>query len=244
MSKNEVTECCKRCGHDVSNNYCPNCGSPRTVQKIDTKYLIEELISVFNLEKGILFTIRETLLRPGESIRMYLKTDRSYLVKPVLFIILCSLVYTFTQQLLQFHDGYIDIGTGSGDPIAGDMILTWISENYGYSNILIAFFIALWTKLFFRKQPYSYFEAVVLLCYVMGISMLIYTIFGVAETILNISTMQIGAMIGFFYSCWAIGRFYEEQKVFSYIKAFICYILGTLTFILSAFSIVYLTGLF
>ena len=244
MSNNDVTGPCGRCGHIVTDKYCSNCGCPKKVQKINTRYLVEELISIFNLERGILFTVRETLLRPGESVRMFLKTDRSYLVKPVLFIILCSLIYTFTQQLLQFHDGYIDIGTGNGVQPASDMILTWISSNYGYSNILIAFFIAIWTRLFFRKYPFNYFEAVVLLCYVMGISMLIYTLFGAAEIMMNISTVQIGAMIGFFYSCWAIGNFYGERKVISYIKALFSYLFGVLTFILSAFSIVFLAELF
>ena len=39
---------------------------------------------------------------------------------------------------------------GWGDSSIG-AILAWVSANYGFVNILMAGFIALWIKLFFRE---------------------------------------------------------------------------------------------
>ncbi|MDO6473096.1 hypothetical protein Q4500_15170 [Maribacter sp. 1_MG-2023] len=120
-------------------------------------------------------------------------------------------------------------------------LFEWLSKNYGYSNILMAIPIALWTKIFFRKQNYNYYQIFTILSYFIGISVLIQTIFGIINGTTNLKVVQIGFIIGSIYVAWAIGQFFERPKRWSYFKGFLSYILGAITFLILVVSIGYVT---
>ncbi|NAS30431.1 DUF3667 domain-containing protein [Flavobacteriaceae bacterium R38] len=172
------------------------------------------------------------LIRPGKNIHEFIHNDRNRLVKPMVFVIICSLLYSVAQQLLNFEDGYVNAG-GLGDSAVAT-IYTWIQKNYGYTNILMAVFIAGWIKLLFRKYDYNFFEIIILLFFVMGIGMLIYTIFGLLDSLIEIKVLQIGGILGFIYVSWAIGQFFDRNKKINYLKGLLAYVLGTVTFFLIA----------
>jgi hypothetical protein len=44
--------------------------------------------------------------------------------------------------------------------------------------------------------------------------------------------MQFAGIGGFAYTTFAIGQFYDKRKIASYVKAFLAYILGMVTFVL------------
>ena len=213
-------------------NYCSNCGTPVALKRINGQYILKEISSVLNFDKGILYTIRELLLRPGKNIQTFILEDRGRLVKPIIFIIITSLIYTLAQQFFHFEDGYVNaVGF---EESATTKIFGWIQSNYGYANILMAIFIAGWIKVFFNKYEYNFFEILILLCFVMGIGMLIYTVFGIIESITKMQILQAGGMIGLIYTSWAIGRFFDNNKKVNYLKAFLSYLLGMITFFLGA----------
>ena len=203
--------------------------------RIDGKYLLQEIYSVLSFEKGFLLTIRELAINPGKSIKDFLNEDRNRLVKPVVFLILTSLIYTIINNSFQFEDSYVQFS--GNDDSATLSISYWIQGNYGYTNIIMAIFIAGWVKLFFRKREINIFEILVLLCFVMGMGMLIYAIFGVVQSLIDFNLMQVAGIIGFFYLTWAIGQFYGKGKIVNYVKAFFAYILGMITFSITAILI-------
>jgi len=221
---------CKNCKTEVNQNYCPNCGIPISLQRINGRYIFKEITSVLSFDKGILLTIKELLIRPGQNIKSFIHEDRNRLVKPLIFLIICSLIYTVAQQLLYFEESYVNNG-GLEESSAVIIITEWIQQHYGYANILMAIFIAMWIKLFFRKYNYNYFEILILLCFVMGIGMLIYMIFGIIESVTEISVLHFGGIFGLAYVAWAIGRFFDKTKKVNYLKGLLSYLLGMITFI-------------
>jgi hypothetical protein len=223
---------CKNCETEVIQNYCPNCGTPVVLKRINGQYILKEISSVLNFDRGILYTIRELLLRPGKNIQTFVLEDRNRLVKPIIFIIITSLIYTLAQQFLHFEDGYVN--AGGFEESATTNIFGWIQKNYGYANIIMAIFIAGWIKVFFRKYEYNFFEILILLCFLMGIGMLIYTVFGLIESITKIQILQRGGMVALVYTSWAIGRFFDKNKKANYLKGFLSYLLGMITFFLAA----------
>jgi len=223
---------CKNCETEVIQNYCPNCGTPVVLKRINGQYILKEISSVLNFDRGILYTIRELLLRPGKNIQTFVLEDRNRLVKPIIFIIITSLIYTLAQQFLHFEDGYVN--AGGFEESATTNIFGWIQKNYGYANIIMAIFIAGWIKVFFRKYEYNFFEILILLCFLMGIGMLIYTVFGLIESITKIQILQIGGMVALVYTSWAIGQFFDKNKKANYLKGFLSYLLGMITFFLAA----------
>ncbi len=228
MTNQTPIEPCTQCNAAIAGNYCAQCGHPKALKRIDGHYVFSEVVSVLNFDKGIFYTIKELLLRPGKNVQKFIHTDRNRLVKPIIFVIVCSLLYTLAQRFLGFEDGYVSAG-GFGDSSINN-IYSWIQSNYGYANILMAVFIAGWIKLFFRKYAYNFFEILVLLCFVMGIGMLLYTTFGILETISGIKLLFYGGILGMGYTAWAIGQFFESAKTINYLKGILAYLLGMISF--------------
>ncbi len=219
---------CKNCNHEVSENYCPNCGQSAHLKRINGKYIIHEIEHVLHFEKGILYTIRELLIRPGESIRNFVSTDRNRLVKPIIFIIVSSLIYTILTQIFKVDDGYVKFSEAK--PSSTGVMLNWVKTHYGYANIIMAIFIAFWLKIFFRKYNYNFYEILILLCFTMGMGMLFFGVFTIMQVAIKFDIQQIGSAIAILYISWGIGQFFDKKKKINYLKALFAYILGMITF--------------
>lgn len=233
MKSLDQKKSCPRCGTDLSGNDCPECGHTAQIQRIDKQYVLSEISEILNFDKGIFYTLRELLLRPGLAVRKFLLEDRTRLVKPVSFIIISSLAYMFFEQFFHYEGSYIDVSSGSKNVVT--VLVSWMQNNYGYANILMSVFIAIWIKLFFKKFRFNLYEILVLLFYLLGTIMLIYTVFGIFESLTGIRVLPIAGVVGILYFSWAIGQFFNNRKIASFIKGIAAYILGMVTF---AFSLV------
>lgn len=226
---------CKNCNAEISQKFCPNCGQAAQLKRIDSHYIIHEIEHVLHFERGILFTVKELFINPGQNIKKYLSENRSRLIKPIIFIIVTSLIYSLCNSLFHFEDGYINYVDKNNS--ATSLIFKWIQGHYGYSNIIMGIFIAFWVKLFFKKFNYNIFEILILLCFVMGIGMLIFALLGIIQSLIHTNQMQLTGIAGIIYTTWAIGQFFDKSKATSYVKAFFAYLLGMLTFALVAIAI-------
>ena len=200
--------------------------------RIDGKYIIHEIEHVLHFEKGILYTIRGLLTNPGENVRHFILEDRTRLVKPIIFIIITSLIYTLVNHFFHIEDVYVKF-EGAQQSTTG-LIFKWVQDHYGYANIIMGVFIAFWTKIFFKKYDYNFFEILILLCFVMGIGMLLFAVFAIVQGSIHIDLMQFAGIVGIVYITWAIGHFFDKKKAINYVKSFASYILGMISFMLSA----------
>jgi len=232
---------CKNCSSEVTLKYCPNCGQAANLKRIDAHYIQHEIEHVLHFEKGIFYTVKELLIRPGENVREFLSDNRVRLVKPIIFIIISSLIYTLVNHFFHLEDGYVKYDEATKSTTG--LIFEWVQNHYGYSNIVMGIFIALWLKLFFRKLDYNFFEILILLCFVMGVGMLIFAVFAIAEGVSKFPLMQIAGVAGVVYCVWAIGQFFDKNKISSYLKSFVAYVLGMITFMCSVVLLGYLTDL-
>nr|WP_294924460.1 DUF3667 domain-containing protein [uncultured Flavobacterium sp.] len=226
---------CKNCNNEIEYNFCPNCGQPSKLKRIDAHYITHEIEHVLHFDRGILFTIRELFVNPGQNIRDYISENRSRLVKPVIFIILASLIYTLISHTFHIEDEYIKHDGMENSAVV--KILGWFQAHYGYMNIFTGMFIAVWLKVFFKKYGYNFFELLIMLCFVLGISMLIFAFFALAEGIFHIKLLHIAGVMGMIYLTWATGSFFEKKNIGNYFKALTCYLLGMMTFFILTFAI-------
>ncbi|WP_298220939.1 DUF3667 domain-containing protein [Flavobacterium sp.] len=226
---------CKNCNNEVNSNFCPNCGQPTSLKRIDGHYIVHEIEHILHFERGILYTIRELVTNPGQNIRNYLSENRSRLIKPIIFIILTSLIYTLISHFFHIEDEYVKHEGFEKSTIGS--ILKWIQANYGYASILTGVFVAIWLKIFFKKYGYNFYELLIMLCFVQGISMLIFAVFALLEGMLHFKLLNIAGMIGVAYVVWASGNFFEEKKLGNYLKALFAFLLGTITFYIIIFAI-------
>ncbi|MEO6550432.1 MAG: DUF3667 domain-containing protein [Ferruginibacter sp.] len=222
---------CRICKYPITESFCPNCGNPAKLKRIDKHYISHEVFHLLHFEKGFFYTVRELFTRPGNSIREFIEENRNRHMKPVAFLILASLLFTLISHLFHADEIYNQKDKLSFGKSSINDIMHWVQTHWGYANLLMGIFIALCLKLFFKKYKYNLFEITILLCFVMGQAMLILTI---ATFFVGILKSQIfiiiSSVIGFVYVTWAIGQFFGGTKVANYVKAFLAYLLGYLLF--------------
>lgn len=228
MSEQNKIELCDHCKNELVGDSCSHCDRSKALKRIDGAYILSEIGSVLNFEKGIFYTMRELLIRPGQNVRHFIHEDRARLVKPIVFIIVCSLTYTILQRIIEFEDGYVNFSFDNDS--ASTAIFEWLTRNYGYTNILIALFIGLWVKIMFRKQDYNFFEVLILLCFIIGMGMLVFSFFGIVDSLVNLKIVDKGFFIGILYISWGIGDFFKGNKLLNSLKGFVSYILGLMSF--------------
>ncbi|WKK76741.1 DUF3667 domain-containing protein [Marivirga salinae] len=195
-----------------------------TLERIDGKYIWREFVSVLIFEKGILFTIKELFVRPGDTIREFLHYDRSKLVKPISFLIFSSLVLIIIHNILGLKT---DRAPQHFDSNGAMIALEWIEDNYEIVIILSGIFIGLWTSLFFIKSSFNIYEIFILVFFTTGIVSLICTLFKIVESITGFESSYLSLIIPLFYSTWAIGNFFNKNKFLSYFKGFLAYLFGS-----------------
>lgn len=216
----------------MTGNFCSQCGRPVQIHRVDWHYIVHEIQHVLHFEKGILYTVKELLRKPGTSIHAFITADRSRLVKPVLFIIITSLIYTVINNLFHIDQEYIEYNDTKNS--GANIIFNWLQSHYGYANLIMGVFIAFWVKLFYRAYDYNFFEILILLCFVMGMGMLIFSVFAIFEGVTGLHTMTIAGVVAVSYCSWAIGHFFDRKRVVSYLKALASYVLGMTTFSIAA----------
>ncbi|MEM6802392.1 MAG: DUF3667 domain-containing protein [Bacteroidota bacterium] len=199
-------------------------------RRIDGTYILSEIAGTFNFDKGLFYTIRELLLRPGRTVQTFILEDRNRLVKPILFLIICSFIYTLLQKYLGFEDGYMNYSFD--DDSTSLYLFGSVTKNYGYANIFISLFIAAWIKVFFRKHNFNFFEILVLLCFLIGTGMLIFSFFASLDSLTGLPIIDKGFLIGVLYISWGTGSFFPGSKILNPLKGLLTYLLGLISFII------------
>ena len=218
-----------------------------SLKRIDRQYISHEIEHVLHLDRGFFYTVRELFLRPGKAVRAFLFDDRKKLVKPILFLILCSLIFT-----LVIHFLHIDVSLFNIDkitPLQGKIrskeIGGWINSNIGYSQLVLGVFVAFWVKIFFKKQQYNIYEIMVLLSYIFAEALLVLiTIIILGNVFKSGIVSSAGVAIYLFYIVWGVGQFFGERKVFNYIKSALTFVFGVATYLTTLIFIAYLLKLF
>lgn len=225
-----MAQFCKNCNTELNGKFCSNCGQKAKLEKINGHYIKHEIEHVLHLEKGFFYTIKELVIRPGKSVREYLTENRSRLVKPIIFIIVTSLIYSLVKHYFHMEKLYSESTTAG-------VIINWFSKYSGYGSIVIGGFIALFIKLFFRKHNYNFYEILILICYVSGASVLIGIPITLIEGLAHLDLALIGAILSMIYVTFAIADFFDRRKPLNYVKSFFAYILGIIICLYVAYFI-------
>jgi len=103
---------CLNCGNDLIGKFCSNCGQKSDTHRITLKHLIfhDIIHGTFHFEKGMLFTAKQALLRPGKTALDYISGKRVNYYNIFYFILISigiiALLYHFlaTDSTLKSQD--------------------------------------------------------------------------------------------------------------------------------------------
>jgi len=238
-------ESCKYCKEPVSGDYCASCGQPVRLEKIDRRYVMNEIADVLNVNNRMIYTIKCLVINPGNSVRQYITADRSRFVKPISFVFINALIYTFVHYLFPLSIEDIIPQMEVEVEEIEKTVFKWTQENSGYVTLLTGLFMAFGIKIFFRKAGYNLSETFMLLCFLFGLTLLFDVVFLLLQKITGLNLTQVFTIVETLYITWAVGQFFDGKKAVSYIKAFLSFFFGLLMFMLVSgiISIIFFTAL-
>ncbi|WP_449465827.1 DUF3667 domain-containing protein [Stenotrophomonas humi] len=103
---------CERAVTGAAQKFCPDCGQPTPAHRIDWHFLGHELEhSVLHMDRGILYSLKQLMLHPGQLLRDYIEGRRGNQVKPLLLITVMSAVVVLLNRLV-VGTGMMDINGG------------------------------------------------------------------------------------------------------------------------------------
>ncbi|MES2386455.1 MAG: DUF3667 domain-containing protein [Bacteroidota bacterium] len=231
-------------------NHCPGCGHDFKPARITEKRLINQASDAFDMDYGILFTIRSLTLSPGDTIRQYLSGERKKITNPFRYYLI---VFAFQSLLIQIS------GAEYNAPDIPEKFIGRIDYFYSAVRHLIAFsqhyptlilvpyllLSAHFLKVFAGHHNYNIAEAFIFNIFTLAHAGLLYSLIEIIPDILRAIpgiSEYIPAYADFFlvvfpitylvYGAWAFTSFYREYELFAVVSfAFV---------LLSAFAVYYL----
>jgi hypothetical protein len=175
---------CKNCNHSFEGKFCNNCGQSAKTREINFKNTIQEFQqSIIQIDKGIFFTTKQLLLKPGLTIREYLEGKRVNHFKPFAYILVLSTIYallsisfnksTFITEFIDgVNAGITEKSTNKLEFLTG--FFEWATSNYAYFTLLTIPIWSLASYLCFIRAKFNYFEHLILNSYLAGLRTVIY----------------------------------------------------------------------
>lgn len=229
---------CKNCDQVVDGNFCTHCGQKTKVDKINLPNFLNEVSeTVFQVNRGLFYTIKELFVRPGHCIREYLSGKRKYHYKPIAYAFTLSAIYFLISKLTTGETFVSDFIEGFSVYESEDRsmerltYLNWFAENYAFTVLLLLPLYSLASYLAFLKSGFNYLEHFVLNAYITGQQAIIYSAFAIIASIISDSDIValITICISVAYAFIVFWQFFFKQSrvavVFRSILAYAIYLI-------------------
>lgn len=202
---------CLNCAAPVAERYCGRCGQDaHHTHRLTMAHMLHDIPhSVWHVDKGILYSIRTIITRPGPTIRSYLAGQRVDHFRPVSLLLVVTGLYAFLVSVL-----HIDLMP----PRPAEMSeAVWqmqksmsgsIFKYLGWYYVALVPMIAAFARLFLRRGGYNYAECLVIAAFVTAIcnfltllSLPVSFVYSGTDDILKV--IYGVSIVSFVYATWA-----------------------------------------
>jgi hypothetical protein len=146
----------------------------RKIERISVPQIFRSLLDAFNLDRGVLFTIKQLFVNPGKAIVSFLGKGRYHFVPPFRLLIVTTAIVLY---LISVSKSAVDFGAGFYEGVnseAEESQTKQVQEALaGYMNLILWTFIpviALFTYFPHRKRGFNYAEHLVFHTYLFCIA--------------------------------------------------------------------------
>ncbi|MEM7373208.1 MAG: DUF3667 domain-containing protein [Bacteroidota bacterium] len=187
--------------------------------RITFRHILNSVLKVFKLEKGVLYTLRELSLRPGKAIRTYLLVDRSQMQDPIkfLFIMVALAALAFVHVDLKNTSASFQAGLNEGKKAAEASVQMtdeqrgkmeeqfeaidenateaedFMANNYQFMLIFSIPFSAFWSFVHFRRKQWNAAEHLVINAYIFGYQSFLFALIRAAGYWLTPKSLDVDA---------------------------------------------------
>lgn len=244
---------CKNCTGTYEGKFCNFCGQSSDVDEINYHYVAHEIQhSIFHVDRGFFYTIRQLFKRPGIAIREFIAGRRVRYFKPVSFVIILSIIHSFLEHfggqrpfIEDFLGGVAEAFQGNSSS-KGFKVLEWLIQHYSYTALLLIPVFSLASYIAFRRARFNYFEHLVLNTYTFGQITLIF----IVTFPLSYSFPESHFVVGFklllmmAFAFWTYFQFFSSIKSVSRVmNTMISYVLFTFLIGMVLFVLAMLTAI-
>jgi hypothetical protein len=119
---------------------------------------------VLHLNKGFLYSVKQLLTRPGDTVRDFLEGKRVNHYKPILLVFVLAGLNGFLSQYINCKGVMPEI---NNNPIAKELpkMMNWISSHYAVVELTLLPLYSLCSWFAFKKFGYNYIENIIINCF-------------------------------------------------------------------------------
>lgn len=150
---------CLNCETPITGKFCSNCGQKSDTHRITFKHFImhDVLHGIWHFEKGMFFTAKEAIMRPGKAALDYIDGKRIAYYNVFYFILLLlGLNFFINHYYDQFAADFNSISNGSNH--VKNSLEKFISENAKSIILMFVPFFAFNSFLLFRRRKFNLSE--------------------------------------------------------------------------------------
>jgi len=220
---------CKNCDAVVDGKFCSSCGQSAHIHRVTIGHLVHEFFHVMtHADKGIIFLVKQLLVRPGFVVKEYLEGKRKKYFNPVSFL----LITTAIGALIAYKSGYYE-ALGKPASRQPQQISRYYQETLDitvhYGKVLGLFLIvplcAFLSRIFFWRPRYNFAEHIVLQSYCLGLFYIVQSFIFVPLFLVSPSTAEINnvllQLVYAIYTSIVYKQLFSKNLFVSILKAFI-----------------------
>ncbi|RTQ47790.1 DUF3667 domain-containing protein [Hymenobacter gummosus] len=231
---------CLNCGHPVPDRFCGRCGQDaHHTHRFELADMLHDIPhSIWHVDKGILYTLKTMVLRPGPTIRSYLAGQRVDHFRPLsllfmitgLYALLCSVLHI---SALPPRDPNMPQVVWELQKSTTDFFMKYLSWFY----VAMVPVWALFARWLLRRGGYNYAECLIIVAFITAIGNFFALLY--LPVLYNYSgTAQIGTVSMLFllpvlgYATWAYGSLLKHTSLSLFgrlWRGFTTYLLGYVT---------------
>ena len=231
---------CLNCGHAVPDRFCGRCGQDaHHTHRLTMADMLHDIPhSIWHVDKGILYTLKTMIRRPGSTIRAYLAGQRVDHFRPLSLLLIVTSFYALLSSVLHIQmlppkDPSIPDAVWQMQQISTAFLAKYMSWCY----VAMVPVWALFARVFLRRGGFNYAECLIIVAFITAISNF-FSLFFLPVAYLYSGTPQIQTASYFYmafafaYASWA----YSSLLTHTTIKlagrlwrGFMTFILGYIT---------------
>lgn len=239
---------CKNCDQNLRGNYCNNCGQSAETHRLNFHFLWHDIQhGLFHFDKGVLYTSKQLLIRPGASIREFLEGKRVKHFKPLSLVVILATIYGLLYHYFHINMfDQVDLINSPNEKAFIEKYNEWMSTHFAWATLISIPFYTLATYITFRKQGYNFIEHLVLNSFLAAQRLIVHIIAFPLIYIYN-GTPNMGkiliitALIDFSFMVWGYIQFFNK---ITKVKAFLLSILSYVIFTASLLVLGLIGGIF
>lgn len=224
---------CINCNFSYKGNFCPNCGQKLIDKRLTVRDSVNWLFSsVFNLEKGFIYTTKELFLRPGEVVRDVINGITVRHAHPFRFAFVWATLSAIIAVYVHAYDeiGAITTSFGPQSEVQAEFGKWWGEFMKKYMSFILLISIPLYSvgsAIMYKKRKFHFAEHLVLNSYASGFSIVVgIPIFLLYLVLPDTSYLSYTAMVVTFLSfAYVYSRFFKQNYFIGLFKFLISYLI-------------------